>query len=301
MSAAFLPRSTRAVSTADRQVRLAGTLAAAYLVAGTIPMALYARNTGDAVPLIAHLAALLACTVLLTTAWSALAVARDWLPLALGPYLYVELRWLITGAGQPHADARVIQWERALFPGDLSATWAVQMPVRWISEALHIAYASYYLLVYLPPALLYLRGRRDAFATTLLALAIVYGICFTTYLFFPVDGPRFLVGPAAAPDGPMRTFVLHLLQAGSSRGTAFPSSHVAASVVASLCALRFQPPVGVAVSLFTIGLTLGTVYGGYHYAVDALVGVIVGLVAWALAMALCRAPSTPGAHRATAA
>jgi membrane-associated phospholipid phosphatase len=58
---------------------------------------------------------------------------------------------------------------------------------------------------------------------------------------------------------------------------------VAASVVASLCALRYQRPVGVAVALLTAGLTLGTVYGGFHYAVDSVAGLIVGAVGWGAA------------------
>jgi membrane-associated phospholipid phosphatase len=73
---------------------------------------------------------------------------------------------------------------------------------------------------------------------------------------------------------------LTLLDRGSSRGTAFPSSHVAASVVSSLCALRHQRRVGIAVTLVTVALTFATVYGGFHYAVDALVGVILGGLAW---------------------
>ena len=99
----------------------------------------------------------------------------------------------------------------------------------------------------------------------------------------------------------MRTFILQLLDAGSSRGTAFPSSHVAASVVASLAALRFQRPVGITVTTMTAGLALATVYGGFHYAVDALAGFVVGVTAWLLARTLSRALSTPGEQSASAA
>jgi membrane-associated phospholipid phosphatase len=301
MSAASVPYLSQPLEPADRYGRLARALVVAFLAAGTVPMAAYAHATGDAAPLLAHLAALGAALLVAATRRAALRPARDWMPLALGPFLYVEMRWLIEGIGRPHADAVVRGWEGLLFPSDPSATWAPRAAHPGLSEALHFAYASYYLLVYVPPAILYLRGRRDAFAATLLALTLVYGICFAAYLVFPVDGPRYLVGPAAAPDGPVRTFVLHLLAAGSSRGTAFPSSHVAASVVASLCALRFQRPVGVVVSVLTAGLALGTVYGGFHYAVDALAGGIVGLAAWLLASALWRALSSPGAQSATAA
>ena len=129
---------------------------------------------------------------------------------------------------------------------------------------------------------------------------IAYSVCFITYAVFPVDGPRYLVGPAAAPDGPVRSFVLALLDRGSSRGTAFPSSHVAASLVSALCALRYQRKVGLVVTPFAVALVLATVYGGFHYAVDALVGVILGSLAWLASIVLWRAASR-GEHTATAA
>jgi membrane-associated phospholipid phosphatase len=301
MSAVPLPFDPGLSSPTDRAIRAAGALPAAFLALATPAMALYARGSRDVLPLAAHLLTLLAASALLLSRRPALEPLRDWMPLAVGPYLYVELRWLIQGVGRPHADLLVQRWEQVLFPTNPAATWAPQMPNLVLSEALHFAYASYYALVLLPPILLYLRGRRTEYAITLLALALVYAVCFTTYLAFPVDGPRFLVGPASAPDGPVRTFVLHLLAAGSSRGTAFPSSHVAASVVASLCALRFQPRLGAVIALLTAGLTLGTVYGGFHYGVDAVAGLIVGAASWLVAMTVWRALSTPGAQSATAA
>jgi membrane-associated phospholipid phosphatase len=301
MSAASLPVPLSTRHPADRAMHLAGTLTVAYLAAVSVPMTHYARAAGHWLPLLAHVVAVAVGAAVLSSTHPALRPARDWLPLVLGPFMYIELRWLIEGVGRPHADALVQRWESALFPGQPAASWATDLPVRWLSEALHLAYASYYLLVYVPPAILYLRGRRECFARTLLGLTIVYGTCFATYLVLPVDGPRFLSGPAAAPEGPVRSFVLALLHAGSSRGTAFPSSHVAASVVAALSALTCQPRVGAVVSVLTLGLAIGTVYGGFHYAVDALAGVAVGLVAWLVARALWRALSTPGAQSASAA
>ena len=300
MTAVTLPIRV-AASRTDRALRVSGALAAAYLAATAWPMVSYAHAYADPVPLLAHLAALAMAVGILLTRRPALRALRDFLPLALGPFMYVELRWLIAGGGRPHGDATVIGWEHALFHGDPSATWAPAMPSLALSELLHLAYASYYLLVLVPPLLLYARGRRAAFAETVLALTITYGVCFAAYLLFPVDGPRYLVGAAAAPDGPVRTFVLHLLAAGSSRGTAFPSSHVAASLVASLCALRTQRRLGVAVALLTAGLAFGTVYGGFHYGVDALAGVVVGVGCWLAATALWRRLSPTGEQSATAA
>ncbi len=301
MTVSSLPYQPALPSTADRTIGAAIAVIVAYLAATLLPMVGYARSTGASGPLLAHLGVLAAAIALLLSTASRTRPLRDLLPLAVGPFLYVELRWLIPGLGQPHEDALVQRWEAALFPTNPSLTWAPSMGNQLLSEALHLAYASYYLLILIPPLILLVRGRREAYGRTMLALALVYAFCFATYLVFPVDGPRFLAGPAAAPEGPIRGFVLHLLAAASSRGTAFPSSHVAASVVASLCALQFQRRVGVIVALATVGLTLGTVYGGFHYVVDALAGLTVGVASWLAARALWRALSTPGAQRASAA
>lgn len=301
MTVASLALPTATPRTADRTIGAAVAIIVGYLLVTAWPMATYSRASADPAPLSAHLAVLAVAIALLASPRPTVRPLRDFLPLAVGPFLYVELRWLIPGLGQPHEDALVQRWEALLFPATPAATWALSMRSPILSETLHAAYASYYLLILVPPLLLLLRGRRDDYARTMLALALVYAACFATYLVFPVDGPRYLVGPAAAPDGPVRSFVLHLLAAGSSRGTAFPSSHVAASVVAALCALRFQRRVGIAVALLTAGLALGTVYGGFHYAVDALAGLAAGLASWLAARALWRALSTPGAQSASAA
>jgi membrane-associated phospholipid phosphatase len=302
MSVALFPYSHALEDdAADRAIRLACALLSAYLAATAWLLVRYALTSGELTPLLLHAAALGVGLAVFASDRGARRVLRDWLPLALGPLLYIELRWLVPGAGWLHQDVLIQRWEYVLFPGQPSATWAPQMPNLALSEVLHFCYASYYLLVYLPPLLLYLRGRREAFARTILALTLVYGICFLTYLFFPVDGPRYLIGPAAAPEGPVRGFVLDLLAAGSSRGTAFPSSHLAASVVASLCAIQFQRRVGVMIALLTVGLALGTVYGGFHYAVDGIAGVIVGVFAWLLAGTIWRRLSRRGEQRATAA
>lgn len=300
MSVVLLP-FTDIDTAADRAMRLAALVLAAYLAATTWPMALFSERSGTTGALAVHVGALLAALVVVFSRRAEIRPVRDLLPLLLGPFLYVELRWLIPGLGHAHADALVLQWEHVLFGGNPSSTWAPSMPWVLLSEALHLAYASYYLLVLAPPIVLYLRRRRNAYSATMLALTLVYGVCFTTYVLFPVDGPRYLVGPAAAPDGPVRAFVLHLLEAGSSRGTAFPSSHVAAAVVASLCALTFQWRIGVAVAALTVGLAFGTVYGGFHYGVDALVGALVGLLCWLMARVLWRALGVAGSQSATAA
>ena len=288
-------------STTDRVTRGIAVALATYFSVVMWPLWRDASATGTLAPLATHRAMLAYVLLLLGVRGAAWRPALDWLVLTVGPLMYIEMRWIIAGMGMPHHDATIAGWERTLFPSNPSATLAPGLHLPLLSEVLHFAYASYYLIIYLPPIALYVMGKREAFVKTVLALTIVYGACFITYALFPVDGPRYLVGPAAAPDGPVRRFVLALLERGSSRGTAFPSSHVAASLVSALCALRYQRRVGLVVAPFTAALVLATVYGGFHYAVDALVGVILGSLAWLASLTLWSAAESRAAQRATAA
>lgn len=300
---AVLPLATthaRSDTRADSALRVACAIVAAYLALSAWPLLRGAPISGPIAPAVIHVTALALAIAAARSRHEWLGTVRTWLPLAVGPWLYVELRWAIVGAGRPHYDALVVGWEHALFLGDPSATMALRLPNVALSELLHLCYVSYYAIVLVPPLLLAARRERDGFARTMLSLAVVYATCFAIYLLFPVDGPRFIVGPAAAPDGPVRRAVLHLLAAGSSRGTAFPSSHVAASVVATLAALATQRRVGIVLAFLTAGLTVGTVYGGFHYAVDALAGLVVGSACWGTATLAWRALSPGGVQSATA-
>jgi membrane-associated phospholipid phosphatase len=42
-------------------------------------------------------------------------------------------------------------------------------------------------------------------------------------------------------------------------------------------ALRWQPRVGLIAAIATIALSIGAVYGGFHYAVDVLAGAVLGV------------------------
>ena len=88
----------------------------------------------------------------------------------------------------------------------------------------------------------------------------------------------------------LRLFLPHvtqgILEGGSSKGTAFPSSHVAVVVAQALMALLYQRWTGWAIALLSGGLAMGAVYGGFHYAVDIVAGAGVGVAAYAIALAI---------------
>lgn len=204
----------------------------------------------------------------------------SWAPLLLIPLAYSELPYINQVFSTGYHDAWILGFEQAAFRGDPSADWAGAFPAPWLSELLHISYLAYYPLIYVPPLAYYVRGDRRAFFTASAAVMLAFFACLVVFVFLPVQGPRYLrPAPVGIPSGPIRSIVLWVLEGGSSRGAAFPSSHVAVAVAQVAVMARFYPRSSAPVALLTLGLALGAVYGGFHYATDAVVGAVVGLAA----------------------
>lgn len=202
---------------------------------------------------------------------------RSWAPLLLLLFLYSEMPVLIQAAGHTETlDPVVIGWEQALFGAQPAQSWARANPSVALSESLHLAYLAYYPIIYAVPAVLWLTNRKRDFDAAVFGLLLTFVACFVAYMVFPVAGPRYL-WPSAAPDGPFRSLATLLLEARSSRGTAFPSSHVAVACAQSVLALRLFGRRGAPIPVVTIGLALGAIYGGFHYAIDVLAGAALGV------------------------
>jgi membrane-associated phospholipid phosphatase len=175
-------------------------------------------------------------------------------------------------------DDAVQRWESVLFGVSPVESASMHWPNALLSEALHAAYLSYYLIIYGPPLLLYLRGQLAEFRTATAGLMTMFAICYVLFIVFPVAGPRYeWSAPPSVFDGPVRRFVLRLLAAGSSRGTAFPSSHVAVATVQTILAFRWSTRTGLLLCALTSCLGIGAVYGGFHYGIDVLAGALLGL------------------------
>lgn len=215
---------------------------------------------------------------------------RAWAPLFLLLFLYSEMPVLIQAAGHVATlDATVIDWERAMFGAQPAQSWARANPSPLLSELLHLAYLAYYPIIYVVPVALWFRGRRRDFDSVVLSLMLTFVSCFIAYTIFPVAGPRYF-WPSAAPDGWFRSLATWLLEARSSRGTAFPSSHVAVACAQSVLAVRFFGARGLIVPAVTIGLAFGAIYGGFHYAVDVVAGGVLGIGTAITGLALMRSP-----------
>lgn len=197
----------------------------------------------------------------------------EFYPLALTLGLYTHVGLVNQAQGVSH-DALVQRVEQALFGMQPSLAWIRAFPSPAWSTLMHAAYLSYYGILVAAPVGLWLAGRRSAARVTLLLTMTTFYVCYAVFLAFPVAGPRYLFASAenAATAAPLAVFTRRLLEGGSAWGTAFPSSHVAAALVAACCAWRGLPRLGMALVPLALLLALATVYCQFHYATDALAG-----------------------------
>ena len=205
-------------------------------------------------------------------------------PLLLTAAFYPQLGIIHTGVGLVH-DAVVQRWDVALFGSQVSVTWHQTMPNRVLSELLHFCYGSFYWVVILAPVYLFFRAPHESFVRGTFVMTLVLYACYLGFALFPVAGPRYFFGVATGPEaqGLVARTVHAVLESGSAWGTAFPSSHVAAAWAAAFVLWRDARTIALVLIPVMVGVPFGTVYGQFHYGVDALAGAVVAVVLCAAA------------------
>ena len=216
-------------------------------------------------------------------------VVRAAWPALLTPALYAELAVLNRFFTERYFDATVQRWDALIFGAQPSVELSALLPWVAFSEVLHLGYFFYYAII--PIALLGVYRTRgfDALHRAALAVTAAFFVCYLIFIFFPVAGPRYEFARIGGDigEGALYRLVHGILESGSSKGTAFPSSHIAASLAAIIAAGREDPRWFRLLIVPQIALTAGTVYGRFHYGIDALVGIVV-------ALAICAALRRPG-------
>ena len=209
-------------------------------------------------------------------------VLHDIYPLLLLPTFYTELGILAMQRDLSKTFARdaVIQaWEAAIFGSQISYGWIRNAPSAFWSGTLHLAYMAYYPIVLAGPVLLLMRGKATNARNVLFTTMLAFTVCYVVFALYPVAGPNYTF---EHPTGLVRDvwsarLVYGLLGTGSSFGTAFPSSHVAATVAANFSVWREWRALALILLVPTILLVIGTVYCQMHYGVDVLAGLCIGL------------------------
>lgn len=203
---------------------------------------------------------------------------RELYPLLLLVALYSELDVLNGPGGATVHDAVVQGWELSLFGAQVSAEWWRAMPSRFWSAVLHAAYLSYYLIVVAPAFYFVWRRNLPALRHFILVVMTTFVLCYLVFIFYPVAGPYYLFPRPDAwfLDNLFARAVYDTLATGSSYGAAFPSSHVAAAIAATLSAARGSRTLCWTLAVPTALLSVAVVYCQMHYGVDAIAGLLTG-------------------------
>jgi membrane-associated phospholipid phosphatase len=200
-----------------------------------------------------------------------------WLPILLVSWFYWDagaFRHLIFPRD---FDPLVAAWDARIFPRCLQGLWATvppRLPVA-ILEALHAAYFSFYLLLFVPALAIRRREPREVEESVFVLI-----LCFLTHfafsLAFPVSGPV----PLRAEVMPRGVLFIPLMDrlyaAYDPGGVSFPSTHAAAAVIAGWHAVRWFPRWRFAFAAQVALILAATVLCTFHYTVDTVLGAVTG-------------------------
>jgi membrane-associated phospholipid phosphatase len=215
-----------------------------------------------------------------------LGVLAEWYPLPLFVIFFEEIGSLVHALVDGWFDPWLIETDRLLFGRDLSV-WLESFGHPWLTEAMQFAYFSYFPLTAGVAAYLWFGRERDGFRLLMLASAITYYGCYLVFLLFPIESPFHTLRHLQRGELEGRTFtsLMNWIERyGRVHGGAFPSAHVAGSVVTLLAAWRFAPVLGLCLTPLVALLVAATIYGRYHYGVDAIAGVLAGALGFAAAI-----------------
>lgn len=210
-------------------------------------------------------------------------IARDWIPLALTLVAYREMDWFSALVRDHHLELRWIDWDRSVLYG-----WGFQRAIESLGALLPAYLELCYLLVYavglFTVAALYIERRRERVDRVLFLYLVGTLLAYALFPYFPSDPPRTLFGGTDMPNvmTPLGRLNLWIVNRYGIHSSVFPSAHVSSAFSAAWALLLFLPErrrFGWGMLAYAASVSVATVYGRYHYAVDALAGLGVSLAA----------------------
>lgn len=211
-----------------------------------------------------------------------------------------ELRSLADDAGSGVRFAYVIDIDRFLF-GTLPTLWLQDRffePGRisaldWAAVAVHL---TYFPLPFLAGALL-ARFHPPGFRLLLIALVIALSLSTLYFVAVPTAPPWLAaeeghlpavarIGQLAFDDAVSGTYEGGNDVVGVNEVAAFPSVHIATTLLVGLVASRYGRALGIAAALQAALMGIALVYLGEHYVCDLFAGALLALSAYAAALAI---------------
>jgi membrane-associated phospholipid phosphatase len=216
--------------------------------------------------------------------------ARHWYPLPLYLWLFEELGSFVHAIFPAWFDRVLIEFDYN-FAGVHPSVWLARYSNPALNDFMQFAYLTYFLYLVILPAILYAKRERLAFWTVMTSTAIAHYSVYVIALLFPVESPYHSLAGLQTKDlsgGAMTALTNFIERFGRVHGAAFPSAHVAGSMVAILASWRYCRRLVWICLPFFLCMCVATVYGRYHYIADVLGGVVIGSVGFLAGSSLMR-------------
>ena len=212
---------------------------------------------------------------------------RDLFPIACVLLAYQQMGWF----AQPHEafdlENAWVVWDRLIL-ADFGLKGAIELFGPALPGLLELLYVLTYVLAPAGYLILLACGRRDR-ADRFLALYAGSAVAaYALFPYFPSEPPRAVFPGELFPsyDTLFRKLNWWILGGAGIHTSVFPSGHVSSAFGCAfglLLALPERKAFGATMTAVACGIAVATVYGRYHYAVDA----VAGLATSAIAAALC--------------
>jgi membrane-associated phospholipid phosphatase len=204
-----------------------------------------------------------------------------WYPLFLFGIFFEEIGRIVHAIHPGWFDELLIAADYYLF-GVHPTVWIERYASYWLTEYMQLAYTSYLVLAVGFGAWLWRRGRREEFATLVVASCVNYYLNYMIFVLFPIESPYHTLQHLQQVElagGPVTALIEWIERYGRVHGGAFPSAHVSGSIVVLWCAWRSAPRFGALLTPLVLSICVATIYGRYHYAVDVVAGALLGTFA----------------------
>jgi len=210
--------------------------------------------------------------------------ARFGLPIFLFTFMYEETGGLIHLIYHGWFDPLLIRIDQTIFGVNLGL-WVEKFDHPILNEIFRIGYGSYNFIIINGAAILYFRVERRQYVQMLSAITLIFCLSYLMFILIQAQSPRFF--HAHLFHTKMMEILFSWLQQeimdiGSFRGGAFPSSHIAMAVIVWLSLYKKHLRSFWIMMPFVVLLVLGTVYARYHYAVDGMAGIIMAISIFAI-------------------
>jgi membrane-associated phospholipid phosphatase len=216
--------------------------------------------------------------------------ARHWYSLPLYLWLFEELGSFVHAIFPAWFDRVLIEFDYN-FAGVHPSVWLARYSNAALNDFMQFAYLTYFLYLVILPGILYAQRERLAFWTVMTSTAIAHYSVYVIALVFPVESPYHSLARLQTKElagGAVTVLTNFIERFGRVHGAAFPSAHVAGSMVAILASWRYSRRLFWICLPFFLCMCVATVYGRYHYIADVLGGVAIGTVGFLAGSRLTR-------------